>query len=213
MATVMSPMHEPIDLGDGPIGVANSEYEQHEQFFLASYDATGTFRWSKGFLEGYGSGVATLSNGDIAITGHADSTLDVGCGPVSAGVYIANLSSDGVCQWMRTLSEAGDPRLALIGDDLVVAGRALGAPEDSELGPLPGSGSLFVERISSVGTVRWSRVFGQIPEGQVVSVYGIATSPAAIWIDGSFTDSLDLGSGAMVATSQNGEGFLARLAP
>jgi hypothetical protein len=220
-ATITSIMNGPINLGDGSIGVTSSGGPPYPQFFLASFDARGTLRWSKGYIGGGVSGLAALSNGDIAVTaarwstgvGTAPPPFDLGCGPIDTTVYVARLGSDGSCRWARTLSGAQQPLLAVTGGDLVVAGRAYAAPQDPELGLLPGSGSLFVERISATGTALWGRVFGQVSAGNVVGLYRLAASSSGIWLTGSFTDTLDLGSGTMAATSPNSAGFLARLAP
>ena len=218
-ATIVSGMNGPIDLGGAAIGSAMAGAAQNRQFFVASFDAAGTLRWSKAFTNGSVTGLAALSNGDLAMTGGAlapatdTPPFDMGCGLVNTGVFSAKLSSGGICQWIRTLTATEHPNMAVIGDDLVLAGRALGTPVDPELGPLPGSGTLFVERISAAGTVRWSRVFGQLSPGNIAAVYAIAASPAAIWISGPFSGILDLGNGAMVSTSQNTDSFLAQLAP
>ncbi|MBW2734768.1 MAG: hypothetical protein JRH20_20465 [Deltaproteobacteria bacterium] len=100
---------ESIDVGGGLL-----TSEGLGDMVIASYDSTGTYRWSKGFgatMQCAGNGVAVDSAGNVVIVGSLSGTEDFGGGPLTGmgiadGVAIS-YDSGGTYRWSKLLGGSG----------------------------------------------------------------------------------------------------------
>jgi hypothetical protein len=216
----------PADFGGGQLTPTGTE-----DLFLAMYNASGTYVWSKHF--GYAGSIALFrhaafdSSGNLYVVGRPEgNAIDLGCGALPAGMtmFVAKFDSGGACVWSHayaaynsttqtnyTQSEtlAIDPS-----DQILVAGGFYGAV-DFGSGALtaPGIGmDVFVQKLSPTGSVTWAKNFGS--GGSVAQATGIAADTSGnILLDGTFSQTLDFGVGTLTESGTTGAGdiFLAKL--
>jgi len=124
--------------------------------FVARLTQTGQPAWVKAFPSSsaadrsYLRDLAVTDDGGITLGGGFDSTLDLGCGPVSGtgvgasrNLFVARLSPSGECLWSRAiaLSEPGGERMAVDGAGDVALVLSLDGPPGSSVdlgsGPIP----------------------------------------------------------------------------
>jgi hypothetical protein len=175
--------------------------------FVASYDSSGTHRWSKrfgGVSNSSGRDIAAAPGGNLNITGRLHSDIDFGGGKlVSKGggdVFVASLTAKGKHRWSRSFDcPHPDHGLGVAADadgNAYVTGYFSGVT-DLGGGPLTSKGhfDVYVASFSSSGAHRWSR-----SHGGAKNDYGrqIAVDAAGrVHAIGDFTDSVDLGGGVL----------------
>jgi hypothetical protein len=214
LVTITGGLSGAIDLGDGVIGVANSKYVMHQQFYVASYDATGHLRWSKAFLEGGCSSLVVQPDGDVLFAGKVGTAgLDVGCGatPSDATTYLGALGSDGSCRWMRWFKGTTTAMVAADGaGSTVVGGIADGAVQDAA-GPLTGTGAIYIERFDANGSPSGGQTVGVLQSGTSMSIDSIAASQTGVWLAGTIAGNLEIAGATLNVAAGADEGYVARL--
>jgi hypothetical protein len=170
---------------DGSVYVTGSGGNSHP--VLAKYDGTFNEQWVTVFehdgTQGWANAVVVLPNGDVALTGYFDATLDFGGGPItSLGVsgefsipngFVARLTSDGDHVYSRRFGGTtidGGTELAVLGDDLIVVGGLTGeADVGGRTVTAAEDGSAFVASLNASGDANWvSLVPGVIARGVAV---------------------------------------------
>ncbi len=214
LLTIVGTLQGPVNLGAGTIGVSNSEFVQHKQFYLASYDATGQIRWSKAFLEGTCSSLVPLPEGGIVLAGGVGTpSLDLGCGATPAGAtsYVAALASNGSCLWTHWFKATMDATVAADGNGGCVAvGATNGATED-EVGPIAGTGAIYVERFGPDGTPAGAGLVGALQSGTSIGIASVAASPTSVWLAGGISGTLQIAGTTLGVSAGSDVGFIVRL--
>jgi hypothetical protein len=103
----------PTDFGGGPTPTGG--------IFLASYDSLGNYRWAETFngqvippaSGDAGNAVTVDRNGNIALTGTANSTTSIGSG----GYFVASFTSTGSVRWTRGAGGSGTRAGCWVGID------------------------------------------------------------------------------------------------
>ncbi len=182
--------------------------------FVQSHDASGALRWNKTFLGPRASGVAIQTNGDVIVVGANvpdGQVANFGCGALSrdAATFVVAFAVDGDCRWMRSLS--GTMGAARVATDnaggLIVGGETFPGPVDLTSGTTLGGGSFYLERLDLAGDIVWARTLGAPGLG-----LSMALSRESLWLGGSFTAPLDLGTGEMTPQGPS-DGILIKLVP
>jgi hypothetical protein len=159
-------------------GCQNPDMSNNFFALLAKYDADGNESWTKKFVHtgtwASADGVAVLANGDVAITGGFNGTIDFGGQPLTTeAVYETYSMSNG---FLATFAPNGDHLgSARFGGDIFDRGTDLVALSDGDLllaGQISGivtlggktaeghdgEGSPFVARLDPTGTADWFEV-------------------------------------------------------
>lgn len=182
----------------------------------------GNYKWHKFWGAGSderGVRIVFDSTGALILAAQGASTSDFGGGPLpSAGswdLYLAKFAPDGAHLWSKRFGDSGPQfgdgwALALApGDEFVVAGGYQGNI-DLGGGPLHSQSisDIFLARFTGDGEHVWSKTFkaGSIgePEGLGVDADG------EVYLSGSFTSTLDLGGGQMVAPGNTRDVFVGK---
>ena len=173
------------DLGGGPLPAELG-------VIFAKYDALGTLRWGKKFVNVPEFGTpALLDSGDVFVGGTLVGTIDLGGGslagpPQGSGMLMARFDSNGNHMWSQTFApgpQAPNPNnggvpfqpghavrsLLPVGADVVVVGSFNGYLDvgggtlpTGELSPPPWDSTLVMKRDGSGGHL-WSRSFRGLP--------------------------------------------------
>jgi hypothetical protein len=192
--------------------------------FLAKFTAGGDFVWVKHF------GVASSSvsypravfdgSGKFYVVAESNGvTLDVGCGPMTAGeMFVAEFTANGSCVWSKAFGSAGGSNHTLsewisldpVGN-VFVAGGFYGT---TNLGTGPMSAllgmDLFVQKLDASGTVLWAKSFGVGAFAAMPTGVGTDSS-GNLLLDGNFSEALDLGCGTLWGSGLSQDMFLAKL--
>jgi hypothetical protein len=206
-----------INFGGGPLPFAGNT-----DIFIASFNADGTHRWSKGFGSApfdQGLGIATDSFGNVFASGHFTQTVDFGGGPLVcvgvANLYVAKYNDVGDHKWSL---RAGDT--SCIGfsvatdasDNVLVVGQFTGTM-DLGGGPLQSIGSAFdihIAVLNNSGAHVWSRSFGDTGDDQGISV--VADSGGDVIATGYFENTVSFGSGQPLVSAGGKDIFVAKFA-
>ena len=176
---------------------------------LAKYTAAGQHVWSKRFGDtgqDVGYSVAAAPNGDVAITGYFQGTVNFGGGVVtthgSLDTFVVRYSPAGTHLWSfglgGTNADEGFDIAMDLGGNVIVAGAFQGTV-DFGTGPLTSAGAwdVVVAKYSAGGTPQWSRSFGgtgnDIGYSVAVDAGGNAT------VTGYFQSTVNFGGGAVTA--------------
>jgi hypothetical protein len=183
----------------------------------------GLYQWHKnwgGSSDEYGVRVGFDATGALILAAKGASTSDFGGGPlVSAGswdLYLAKFAADGAHLWSKRFGDA-EPQFndswSLVvepGGEFVLAGNFRGTM-DLGGGPLQAEdlGDIFLARFTGAGEHVWSTQFDcsnyALPHG-----LGLA-GDGEIYLAGTYTGTLDLGGGDLVAPGPTKDAFIARL--
>ena len=183
----------------------------------------GLYEWHKnwgGSSDEDGVRVGFDASGALILAAKGASTSDFGGGPLmSAGswdLYIAKFAADGTHLWSRRFGDA-EPQFneswSLVVEpagEFVIAGNFRGTM-DLGGGPLKAEdlGDIFVARFTGAGEHVWSTQFDcsnyAFPHG-----LGLA-GDGDIYLAGTYTGTLDLGGGDLVAPGPTKDAFIARL--
>ncbi len=141
--------------------------------FLAKYDADGDEVWAKKFSHtgtwASADGIALLANGDVAITGGFNGTIDFGGGKLTtlatfgtsmmSNGFIARFTPEGEhvesTRFGGAVFDSGKDLVALSGGDLLVSGSMSGISEIGGKTADGADGSPFVARLDPAGNARF----------------------------------------------------------
>lgn len=140
--------------------------------------------------------LAVSATGDVYVTGWFTGTATFGLQQlVSTGgrdIFIAKYNSDGVLQWVRRAGSAQDDSaegIALAGNTLYISGSFKDSTKFGNLAMMRAVGKtdFFVAAYNLNGTEQWSKQGGTTGMASALDI--VATS-SAVYVGGSFTDSL-----------------------
>ncbi len=207
----------PIDFGGGPLPFAGNV-----DIFIASFNADGTHRWSKGFGNGpndQGLGVATDSGGNVIASGFFSQTVNFGGAPLVcvgfSNLFVVKYTDAGNHVWsMRagdTVSIAFDVATDA-SDNVLVTGQFhgtmnLGGGALQSMGPMFDS---YVAVLNSGGGHVWSRSFGDTGDDQGISV--VADSGGDVIATGLFENTVAFGNGQPLVSAGGTDIFIAKFA-
>src|SRR5439155_22885770 len=155
------------DFGAGPLPNASIV-----GVVVATYDASGEARWTKGFAGTAAVGamsVAVAASGNVAVVGHFSGTLDLGGDSLASDgfeddVFVALFTPGGEHVWSRRIGDAGaDDGYAIAvdaGGDVVIAGKFQQNVDFGGGASLTSAGAndAFVARLASTdGATRWAK--------------------------------------------------------
>lgn len=153
------------DFGAGSLPVAGPGVSRA---FVASYTSSGSLRWARSYGDNATfTAVAVDRKGRITVMGEG-SGVDLGAGPLSPGVFLAQFSASGALRWSRVL--AGPPPFEMAGlfghlatasnNDVLLAASFRYESADFGGGPHEASGyAVALVRYASDGTFRWERFY------------------------------------------------------
>jgi hypothetical protein len=191
-----------LDLGGGHslTGAAS------DNAFVASFDSSGTHRWSR--LLGAGTtgnlsscqAIALDAAGGVITTGSFDGTVDFGAGAVtgSSDIFVAAYSATGTPRWSHHYGGSSYDEgytIAVAGNGDVMVGGHLYGQTDFGTGTIGTSAMSdgFVLQLDNAGTARFARVLGG--GGQVRAV---RADPSGLLVaTGSLLGATDLGTGSL----------------
>ncbi len=193
-----------VDFGGGSLtGVG-------EDIAIAKYTSTGAYQWSQRF-GGAGDesapAMAVTPGGDLVLLANPSSgSIDFGGGPISGAgggdVFIAKLDTTGQHVWSQALGgvAAEFPREVVIDSagNIILRGEHLGTVDFGD-GPLVSSSlDPFLVKLEQDGTFLWSRAVG--PQA---SLFIAPDSLGNVYVTGSFSEEIDLGTGVLGANTSN----------
>jgi hypothetical protein len=195
--------------------------------FVAKLDSAGTFLWAISFSgsnanKGYGiaahadgTSVVTGSFGDTASFGAAGNLTVLGNGGGNGDVFVAKLDSAGTVLWAvrfgDTSTDAGYAIAAHADGTSVVTGECSPTPFISFGGKrIKGkSGSVFVTKVDSAGTVLWAVLMGG-REGRGIAAHADGTSVVTGYFSGSYSLIEPFGAAGSLAAAGY-DGFVAKV--
>jgi len=207
-------------------------------FFIARYKPDGTLAWAKQTREPdttyYGSGITTLSDNSIAVTGYFSGTTTFGHGEPNEtvlngwGFFIARYNPDGTLTWAKKAGQGevdGNAITTLSDNSTVATGRFYGSatfgPDETNQTVLTSAGGfdIFIARYNPNGTLAWAKPAGG-PGGDRIGEEGLAIttlSDNSTTVTGDFFEIATFGLGEQnqtVLTSIEGQDiFIARYNP
>lgn len=214
----------PLDLGAGPLPCDASSFD----FFVASFNADGTTRWSKGFPAPEiqeAVAVAVDSHGAVWVAGNFVGTMKLESHTVSAPgnkgqVFLAKFANDGqvlhTFSWGDAQSQQAFSLTALSDDSVVFGGGSSGTIDIAPAGQVVSSDQNAFDavliRVSADGVPLWGHSYGTAGRQAVLSVR--PDGQGGVFAYGIFSGTLT-GLGDLVATeTSDNEGvnhFLARV--
>lgn len=201
-----------VDFGGGPLtSLAGAN------LFLAKFDASGNYLWSKSFGDSLyssedGMWVATDASDNVIITAEFDGTIDFGGGTLtSAGsldVAVAKFDAAGNHIWSKNFGDASFQVPHAVATDasgnIVITGY-FGGSVDFGGGPLTSGGlDMFVAKLDPAGAHLWSKNFGN------ALGYSVATDGFGnVVTTGDFNGTVDFGGGPLTEAG-GGDIFVAK---
>lgn len=195
-----------------PIDVGGGQYTSSSRdFFITSFTANGTYRWSKKF-DGSGahlvSAVVVDNSDNIFITGNFKESINFGGGPLTnatsyTDMFIASFTSSGAYRWAKKFSSANNDYAYGVATDnygnVYFTGAAAGAI-DFGGGAIPcaATGNIFVASFTTNGSYNWAKIISSTG-----SAYGnelAVDSNNDIYILGSFAGTITYGPGQFTTT-------------
>lgn len=180
----------------------------YEDAFLAKFDPTGAYLWSKSFGD-IGSqvakGLAVDAQGNVVMVGQFQTVVDFGTGPLNAGMatydgFAAKFDSSGIALWAK---EFGDDAVDQFVEDValdsagnvLITGGAQGTA-DFGTGPLMAPAdklNVFVAKLSPAGAGVWSGIYGGVGRGLAIA----ADSKGGVGVAGEYKGAVDFGGGKL----------------
>ncbi len=206
----------PIDLG-GVVAPAEGE----KSLFVARLDSAGKYLWSKRIgndHEQIGFAVASDAAGATYVTGRFEKTIDLGGGPITAGLreaFVAKYDAKGAHVFSRRLGDATAVGLAdgraVVADatgGVFVAGSFSGSLDlGTETLRSAGDTDIFVVKLDAAGAVVWGKRFG---DASFQTATSLALGPSGhLQVGGSFSGTLELGPSRLSA--RDNDAFFAEL--
>jgi Bacterial Ig domain/Putative binding domain, N-terminal len=183
-----------IDFGGGPLPLPGGDSNFQNNMFVAKLDSSGNYIWAKGYAGSgdiQGNGIAVDGNGDVAVAGSFQQTVNFGGASfTSAGNYdmfVAKYSgATGNHLWSLSGGGSGyDFGNAIAFDsngNVVVTGEFYGTANiggNTLSSPYnTGLPAMFLAKFSSTGTALWSRGFAPSFSGGEASGNGVAVDGA-----------------------------------
>ena len=143
-----------------------------DDIFIAKYDASGNYTWSKRIGSGgydYSQGIAVDVNGNCYITGYFSGTVDfdpsagtVNLSAIVNDAFVAKYSSAGNYVWAKDIGGTWDDYGQAItldaNSNVYITGRFNGTVNFGGSGSLQSSGGedIFLAKYSSAGTYAWA---------------------------------------------------------
>ncbi|MBW2736264.1 MAG: hypothetical protein JRH20_28080, partial [Deltaproteobacteria bacterium] len=199
-----------VDFGGGDLTADG------EDIFVASFDATGAHRWSKGYgsstldAEDHGESIAVDSqNGCVYVTGYRSGPIDFGGGLMphhgSKDIFVVSLdATTGAHRWSKGFGSAlvdWGRGISVGPAGNVYLGGFVGGAVDLGGGLLRHSGGYDVLLMSygSDGAHRWSTLHGGPYRdlGQGIAVWGTD----GVFVTGEFTGNVDFGYGPLTSAN------------
>jgi hypothetical protein len=208
----------PVDFGGGTLA-AQGDWD----VFLASFDASGVYRWSKRFggaqTDG-GSAVATDPQGNVLLTGAFSANINFGQGPLQSGggwdAFVAKFDNDGNTLWADTwgdnLLQMGTSVAADPAGNVMVGGSNQGTVNFGG-GPhsAPNTAEPFVVKLTAAGDYVWDKFAGNsVTDGWVTSMACLPNG--SISAAGFIRGSADFGGGLLTSVG-NADAFALKLSP
>lgn len=208
-----------IDFGGGPLQSAGGT-----DLFLARLAPDGEHLWSKRFGDAAnqfddGYALAVAADGQIAVAGDFEGTIDFGGGPLVAknigDPFLARFDPDGKHVWskaFKTGSYAYPQGLTFDPDgNLLVAGYFF-VSLDLGGGVMNSAGMVdaFVAKLDKNGAHVWSQRFGDAAGQYILGL--VSDAAGNVHVGGGFSGAIDLGKGAMLSAGDN-DVFLGKLDP
>ncbi|UQA63365.1 hypothetical protein [Polyangium aurulentum] len=206
-----------IDFGDGPLTSVGGT-----DAFVARIDGTGHAAWSKQF-GGPGSqaarGVAVGADGQIAIVGDFEGSVDLGGGVLkSAGAsdaFLVELTAEGAHVKSARWGDGADEQANAVAIDpagnMILAGRFGGQIDfGSGLHACAGSEDAFAVKLDPNGKALWSRSFGDAATQSSLAVAADVTGAALL--TGYVAGKADFGDGPLESAG-GVDAFVAKIGP
>lgn len=221
-----------IDLDPGPGDVPYGP-SVGSDIWVAKYTSTGILLWGFGLVGGDDDGsldIARDNASNIYITGYCGLTtpLDFDPGPGEAtpdgrGAFIAKYNTNGVFQWVKTITGPGTPQGYAIEADgagnVFVSGLFSLSPAGIyDFDPRPNStyelnstfGSIFLARYTTNGVITWAKNFG----GQFPNVFDMDLDASNnVYVTGMFEGTnIDFkgGPGVSYLSSSTGSAYIVK---
>jgi len=191
--------------------------------FMAKFDGSGAYGWSKRFGDGnnqFAPALAVDGSNNVIVGGYFAGSVDFGGGALtSAGgedMFVAKLGSDGGHLWSNRFGDASTEQqvwsVAVDGSDNVVLTGYFTGSVDFGGGTLPygGGADIFVAELASGGAHLWSKSFGG---GANQYGWGVAVDASDnVILTGAMNGTVDFGGGALTSAGAN-DVFIAKLDP
>lgn len=153
--------------------------------FLIKYSASGSILWTTrigGTGTDFAAAVAVADNDTIYVVGTTNSpVLQTQSSNGLNDAFVSRVSGAGVVQWTRVIGDAGEDfaRAASVGADgnLYIVGDSAGSGQNPDV---------KVMKVTSSGTITWTRVFGGTA---VERGYGVLATASALYVTGSTASS------------------------
>lgn len=211
--------------------------------FLASFTADGVLRWSTYFggertegisLSGMTQGITLMSNGNLAIAGHTNSTTGIATANAHKGVYspiggdglLAVFNPDGVLQWATYVGGDDSDDLWSIATDhpndrIIISGSTRSETRIATAGThqeyLADDRDAYVMAFDNTGVQQWGTYYGGEGHDEFYAVgcgvdgsicaTGQSSSATGIATTGAFRTNL-IGTFNMIIVSFTSEGLL-----
>jgi len=177
--------------------------EGQEDVYIASYTATGSFRWARtfgGYGRDYANHLEVDSKGNVYLVGSFNGNFplweDVNPSKGSTDIFIISLSSDGDLNWYRTYGGSGEDTAFSITidskDHLYVCGVFGSVIEfGSETLESVGVTDIFVLSLTAEGEPLWAKRYGG--ESGERATFIKADGQGRLYVAGFFIGSMPVG--------------------
>lgn len=202
-------IHDVVDFGGGPLGVAGVY-----SCFIVKLSSAGVHLWSRASICGGGSPlggnpgvqtIATDATNNVFIGGTEVGIVDFGFGPLphaqnSADIWIIKLDASGNPLWSKDFGADFDSNCAISsmvttpGGDLVAVG--VNSP-NVDFGGGKLTGRVYVLELKANGTYGWAKTITMQNSTQPQRL--AVDSAGNVLVAGDFTGSVDLGFGSQIA--------------
>jgi hypothetical protein len=205
-----------------------------DDIFVASYDASGNYRWAFRTGGGDGESIAVDGNGNVVVSGVFAGTADFDPGPGTANLtaiaqttttnmFVARYTSNGNYLWAFNVASVLEARLAVDGsNNIVVTGQFRGTGDFN-----PGTGKanlasaksgatysddIFVAKYTSSGAYAWAFKVGGTGSGESASAVDVDGN-GNVYVTGNFQSTADFNpssSTANLVPNGAGDAFVAK---
>ncbi|WP_438018357.1 hypothetical protein WMF18_04460 [Sorangium sp. So ce315] len=202
-----------LQFGSEPLISANRIDDTNLDAFIASFDSTGSHRWSRQFgdeMHQAATSTCVDSSGDVIFAGINEGNINIDGREIGPGIFVAKFGDDGSHLWSRGIHGApeGDPGLlpgipkvyCTPAGDVILAGGFAGTIHFGEVtfSTHPANADIYIVKINgstgswSAADGGWSRQFGGAGNDSVADV--VVHSNNSTIITGTFTEGIEFGS-------------------